>query len=221
MRHQQSIDGRQRFPRLRILIPARAGSTRVPRKNLQEIIPGKPLLAWTIELYQRMLPGVPIVVATEDHETSKIAVALHCELHGRCLEDIQDTRQGDGVFADLIDCHPGDTILLTQCTSPFTFRSEVERALANPLPYIYSAYQGVLHQCGDGGARSQMIPPSTIVTGNFAIARQPFHDTTIWRHREFASPISWESSLDINNPADLESARRMARGLTLDVLLTH
>jgi len=209
---------------LRILIPARGGSTRIPHKNLQEIIPGKSLLAWSIELYQRMLPGVPIVVATEDHETSKLAIRHGCELHGRCLEDIQDTRQGDGILADVIDCHPGETILLIQCTSPFTYRSEIEKALASPLPYIYSAYVGPLHQCGDGNTKSQQLPTTTVVTGNFAIARQPFNESQrngIWRHPAFASPISWESSLDINNPADLESARRMARSLTLDVLLTH
>ena len=221
MRHQQSTSDRDRFPTLRILIPARAGSVRIPRKNLQEIVPGKSLLQWTIELYHRVLPGVPIVVATEDHETSKLAISLHCQVHGRCMEDIQDTRQGDGILSDLIECYPGETIMLVQCTSPFTLRSEIERALANPLPYVYSAHQGKLHTCEDGGARSQDLPPITLVTGNFAIARQPFHDTVIWRHPQFASQVGLSSSLDINTPAALDEARAMAKALTLELLMSH
>lgn len=224
MRHQQATSGRDRFPRLRILLPARGRSTRIPHKNLQEITPGKSLLAWSIELYQRLLPGVPIIVATEDHPTAKLAITCGAQLHGRCLEDIQDTRQGDGIFSDLLDCYPGDTILLVQCTSPFTYRSELEKALANPLPYVYSAYQGQLHTCGDGNTKSQNLPTTTLVRGNFAIARQPFaevHRDGIWRHPAFASPVSWESALDINTPADLESARHLAQALTLETLLNH
>jgi CMP-N-acetylneuraminic acid synthetase len=221
MRHQQATHGRDRYPKLRILIPARAGSTRIPRKNLQVLIPGKSLLAWCIEFYQRALPGVPIVVATEDHETSKLAVFLKCELHGRCLEDIQDTRDGDGILADLLDCHPGKTILLAQCTSPFTYRSELELALANPLPYVYSAHVGAMHTCNSGLAKSQDIPASVIVTGNFSIARQPFHETRIWSHPQFASPVSLSSAIDINTLADLELARRQAQVITMEHLLVN
>lgn len=221
MRHQQATAGRDRYPSLRILIPARAGSTRIPRKNLQELIPGKSLLQWCVEFYQRALPGVPIVVATEDHETSKLAISLKCELHGRCLEDIQDTRDGDGIFFDLIDCHPGETILLAQCTSPFTYRSELERALDNPLPYVFSAYQGVFHQCEDGTKKSQALAPTTVVTGNFVIARPPFPSTKIYRHPAFSSPVSLLSALDINDQADLTEARRLAPAITLDLLLSN
>ena len=216
--------GRDRFPRLRILIPARGGSTRIPHKNLQELTPGKTLLAWTLELFSALLPGVPITIATEDHETNKIALEHGCELHGRTLDDIQDNRDCYGIFRDVMDCYPDAEVLLTGCTSPFLYRSELELALANPLPYVYSAYTGALHTAATGDQKSQDIAPSTILTGNFFLARQPWlrrHQPAIWSHPAFASPVSWESATDINTPADLDSARRLARGLTLDVLLNN
>lgn len=202
----------------RILIPARGGSTRIKKKNLQEIVPGKSLLQWSIELYQRFLPGVPIHVATECHETSKLAVRLGCLLHGRVLEDIQDIRSGWCILQDFMDCYPGDTVLGVQCTSPFTYRSELLRALANPLPYLYAAYQGTLHTCGDGSAKSQTLPTSTVITGNFYLARQAFPDPVVWRLPQFATPVSWLSGIDINTPDDLEEARKIAKRISHDDL---
>lgn len=210
--------GRERFPRLRILIPARGASTRIKDKNLQEIIPGKSLLAWTIELYQRYLPGVPIHVATESHPISRQAVALGCHLHGRIFEDIVDTRDGFGILRDFTECYPGAEVLLVECTSPFTYRSELERALASPLPWQRAAYCGPLHLPGDGTTRSQHLPPRHLLTGNFYLQRTPYPNLDVWSAPEFACPVSWTSAIDINWPEDLETARLLAPVLTHDHL---
>lgn len=211
MTQQQSFIASERYPRLRILIPARGGSVRIPHKNLQDLVPGKSLLQWSVELYQRFLPGIPIHVATDCHQTSKLAVRLGCALHGRELGDIQDTRCGYEIMRDFHDCYPGDTILTVQCTSPFTFQSELLRALDNPLPFLYAAYTGAIHTCGDRSLKSQELPITTVVAGNFYLARQPFGDASIWRLPQFASSVSWLSAIDINNQDDLDLARVIAR----------
>lgn len=211
---------RHHHPGLRIVIPARGGSTRIPRKNLQWIVPGKSLLQWAVEFYQRALPGVPIVVATEDHETSKLAITLGCQLHGRCIEDIQDTRAGSGILFDMLDCHPGETILLAQCTSPFTLKSELSRALSNSLPYVQSAHIGKLHPIGDAKTKSQNLPTTTVFTGNFIIAREPFPAGLLCLP-QFASHVSLLSAIDINNQSDLDEARHLAEIITHDYLLSH
>lgn len=54
------------------LIPARGGSKRVPRKNLAQLA-GKPLIAWSIELAQKMPEINRIIVSTDDREIMEVA----------------------------------------------------------------------------------------------------------------------------------------------------
>lgn len=204
---------------LRILIPVRGNSTRIPQKNLQELVPGKSLLQWSIELYRLFLPGVPIHVATECPQLSKLAVKLGCFLHGRTLADIQDQTGNPDILNDFLECYPDDTVINVQCTSPFTFCSELMAALEKPGRLVYSAYQGTLHTCGDKLAKSQDLPIQTVVTGNFGVVRQPIGGDD-WRQPRFASPVSWLSAVDINTPDDLQQARFLAHRITQQDLLT-
>lgn len=204
---------------LRILIPARGASTRIPQKNLQELVRGKSLLQWSIELYQLFLPRVPIHVATECQQTSKLAVRLGCLLHGRTLEDIQDKRGNHGILNDFLECYPDDTVIHVQCTSPFTFYSELMAALEKPGKWVYSAYQGTLHTFGDKMAKSQHLPIQTVITGNFCVTRSPIIGDE-WQRSCFASPVSWLSAVDINTPDELQQARFLARRITHQDLLT-
>ena len=55
-----------------IVIPARGGSTRLPRKNLRMLL-GKPLIVWTIEDAKKSLYADKIVVSTDDDDIKKIA----------------------------------------------------------------------------------------------------------------------------------------------------
>jgi len=54
------------------VIPARGGSKRFPRKNIQPLA-GKPLLLWTLEAVQRAEIFNRIIVSTEDEEIAEIA----------------------------------------------------------------------------------------------------------------------------------------------------
>ena len=55
-----------------IVIPARGGSKRLPRKNVRNLC-GKPLLAYTIESAIEADLGCPVIVSTEDSEIAEIS----------------------------------------------------------------------------------------------------------------------------------------------------
>lgn len=57
------------------LIPARAGSKRVPGKNTK-LLGGKPLLQWTIEAAKASGVFAEIVVSTDDDKTGELAQSL-------------------------------------------------------------------------------------------------------------------------------------------------
>lgn len=209
------------YPRLRILIPARGGSTRIKQKNLQEIVPGKSLVQWCVELYQAMLPGTPIVVATECHETSKLAIKLGCALHGRRPEDIDDTRPGYGIIQDIQDCYPDDDVMLVHCTSPFTFKSEVIKALDKSYPFIMSGYQDRIYLPSYGHAKTQTYPVTTVFTGNFMIARAPFENNSVFTQEQSLSVVSRVSSHDIDEQLNLDEVRRLASVINHRFLLTN
>ena len=58
------------------IIPARGGSTSVPRKNIRPFL-GKPLIAWAIEALQKSGVVTRVIVSTEDAEIADVA-----RLHG-------------------------------------------------------------------------------------------------------------------------------------------
>lgn len=60
------------------VIPARAGSKRVPRKNAR-VIAGRPLLAWSIEHARRCTTPMRVVVSTDDPELQSLALAAGAE----------------------------------------------------------------------------------------------------------------------------------------------
>ena len=55
--------------RIRCVVPARVGSTGVPRMNLR-VVGGKPLLVWTVEQALSGRPAMDVVVST-DHEVAE------------------------------------------------------------------------------------------------------------------------------------------------------
>jgi CMP-N,N'-diacetyllegionaminic acid synthase len=58
--------------RILAVIPARAGSKRLPGKNLR-VLAGKPLLAWTIEAAARSGVFSEVLVSTDDEQTAEVA----------------------------------------------------------------------------------------------------------------------------------------------------
>jgi 3-deoxy-manno-octulosonate cytidylyltransferase (CMP-KDO synthetase) len=62
-----------------IVVPARLGSQRFPRKLLQEVH-GRPLILWTADNLQRIAPAVPLYFAVAEEELAEVlgAAGLRC-----------------------------------------------------------------------------------------------------------------------------------------------
>jgi CMP-N-acetylneuraminic acid synthetase len=199
---------------MRILIPAKGKSSRIPRKNLASLIDGKSLLQWNIELFHEFFPSIPIHIATEDSDIIALADDLNCDVYPISEDDINDRRSVTDMLIEFMGDYADRPIILTHCTAPFTFKNELLIALGKKDPISYSAYIGKIHTCENNNF-SQNLDNSIIRTGNFVIVRaDEILDSNEWINPKYAVPVSWLSSIDINELEDLELSRFLAQRIT-------
>lgn len=118
-----------------ILIPARGGSKRLPRKNLLDLN-GKPLIAWTIEQAIESGIGDMIIVSSDDPEILEIAscysnsnviayqrsepLSTDTATTMDVILDVIKTQQSSGVIAE--------NLVLLQPTSPLRTSEDIKFA---------------------------------------------------------------------------------------------
>jgi CMP-N,N'-diacetyllegionaminic acid synthase len=119
------------LPRLAVIVPARGGSKRIPRKNLA-LCAGRPLIDWTIEYARGALWGLErdgmaegaIIVSTEDPEIAAFARAAGVSVLDRPAELATDEALTAPVIAHAVtqlDLFPGsrpDYVAVLQPTVP-------------------------------------------------------------------------------------------------------
>ena len=115
--------------RLIAIIPARAGSKRLPYKN-KRMFHGKPLIAWTIEQAKACRSVDNILVTTDDDEVVDIAKQYDCLIRRRPDELCQDDSTSADVVLDATIHAPvaamfSDFVLL-QPTSPLRIPADIE-----------------------------------------------------------------------------------------------
>ena len=92
----------ERHKRQIAVIPARAGSKRLPRKNIVDFR-GKPMIAWTIEAALTAGSFAQIVISTEDAEIATIAGKFPVTVRDRPRELAGDTARVVDVCVDVLD----------------------------------------------------------------------------------------------------------------------
>ena len=118
-----------------VVIPARGGSKRLPGKNIQ-LLGGKPLIEWTIELAKQLPRVVDIIVSTDDHQIARIATCAGATVPGlRPAYLATDGASTIDVCIYELDCYEGtngkvDGLLLLQPTSPYCRLETLERAMS-------------------------------------------------------------------------------------------
>lgn len=119
-----------------VVIPARGGSKRLPRKNVLPLA-GKPLICWTIEAALEAKLNARIMVTSDDEEI--LAIARQYQSRGviaykRPDELATDTASTADVLIDAIKAeqaagHDPKTLVLLQPTSPLRNAEDIRGAL--------------------------------------------------------------------------------------------
>ncbi|MBS4014239.1 MAG: acylneuraminate cytidylyltransferase family protein [Bacteroidetes bacterium] len=117
-----------------VIIPARAGSKGVPRKNIK-CLANKPLIQYTIEAAREVFSDKEICVSTDDIEIVKLVENLEMKVpFFRPKELATDTASSYEVLLHAIDYYEKnifvpDTIILLQPTSPYRRGVHIKEAL--------------------------------------------------------------------------------------------
>jgi CMP-N-acetylneuraminic acid synthetase len=109
------------------LIPARAGSKRIPKKNIKFLC-GKPLIAWTIETALKSTKLSNVIVSTDDEEIADIAKSYGANVpFMRPSHLSEDLTPGIAPALHALEHLPNyDVILLLQPTSPLRKNEDID-----------------------------------------------------------------------------------------------
>ena len=211
---------------------ARGGSKGIPRKNLQ-LLDGKPLLGWSIEMGQSLSEVDDVFVSTEDAEIAEVAASFGAKIIKRPENLAEDStpellawqhaimwvQERDGSF---------DRFLSLPTTAPLRSREDVQSCLelldentdvvitmkeASRSPWFNMVSEGVngeLNLLVEGNyTRRQDAPIGYDVTTVAYVLRPKFamNHQRLWDGRVKGIVVPSERALDIDTPLDLEIAR--------------
>ncbi|MEM6664249.1 MAG: pseudaminic acid cytidylyltransferase [Pseudomonadota bacterium] len=199
-----------------VVIPARGGSKRIPRKNLKSFH-GKPIIAWSIAAARQAETVTRIIVSTDDDEITEVAQTHGAEVPFRRDEALSNDHAGtvevirDAVVRlDLVDDLP---VCCLYATAPLVTGEMLDAGLAElrrtratfafPVADLGPRAERVYHRTGDRIApawpdmmprRSQDLPVSWFDTGQFywGLARD-------WRRPD---ALLWENAAGIEMSRD-------------------
>ncbi len=121
-----------------IVIPARGGSKRLPRKNILPLA-GKPLICWTIEAALETGLNARIMVTSDDEEILSVARRYGDKgliAHKRPAEFATDHATTADVLQEALDAeqqagNSAETLILLQPTSPLRSAEDIRTAVEN------------------------------------------------------------------------------------------
>jgi N-acylneuraminate cytidylyltransferase len=116
------------------IIPARAGSKGIPRKNVRPLC-GKPLIAYSIEhaLHTRSIDRV--VVSTDDPQIGSVSTNYGAEVVWRPAEISGDTASSESALLHTLDYlhsnenYEADLVVFLQATSPLRRPDDIQNAI--------------------------------------------------------------------------------------------
>ncbi|MCR5687532.1 MAG: UDP-2,4-diacetamido-2,4,6-trideoxy-beta-L-altropyranose hydrolase [Lachnospiraceae bacterium] len=179
-----------------IVIPARGGSKRIPRKNVR-IMCGKPLISYSIEnakaLREELNFDVDVAVSTDDEELGSIVEKRGVDVIARPAELATDNVTLDPVIYHALcrmeekkGCRY-DTVITMQATSPTLKMTTIRDAIlyfeeheydtvlsATNKPHLSWGVnpEGEFVKNYEKRLNSQQLPPNYLETGGFLITRR-------------------------------------------------
>jgi CMP-N-acetylneuraminic acid synthetase len=217
-----------------VIIPARGGSSRIPKKNIIDFL-GKPMIAYTIEACKSSNIFSRVVVSTDSEEIAEISKKLGADvpfLRTEAADPI--TPVSEAILfaleqAEKYYCEHFEYIAMAMANCPIRNADVIKKAYSNFVEKNYDSQISCfkfgymnpwwalkLSENGVGtrimdipvNARSQDLEPLYCPTGAIWIAKQEHlrkHKSFYGEHRYFE--IDWKSAIDIDNYEDLELAK--------------
>lgn len=217
-----------------IVIPARGGSKRLPRKNVLPLA-GKPLICWTIEAALESSLNAKIIVTSDDDEI--LSIVRHYKKDGVLAHKRPDALATDTAatidvikdacfFSESIHYNPS-TIVLLQPTSPLRTAENIRDAISlfnkkdskgtvvsvceveHPTAWTGSLGEDkVLSGIDFTGKRSQDYDKEYRLNGAIYVAdyQHVVISETIFSNNVYAYVMSKESSVDIDDRFDFRLA---------------
>lgn len=214
------------------LVPARAGSRRLPGKNTR-LIAGKPLIAWTIEAGLTARSIDRVMLSSDDDAAIDIAVSLGCEVPFKRPRYLAtDEASSLDVVLHLLD-ETGveeegfEWLVLLQPTSPLRTAEEIDEAMAlcrqagatscislsrlpKPAGFFGTVTEGRLAMnafATDGNAEPCLVNGAIYIT----------RIDSLRHNRTFAGPgalayfMDYRNSIDIDEPFEFTIAEALLR----------
>jgi len=224
------------------VIPARGGSKGLPGKNLMKV-GSVPLVARAIQAALGTSRIDAVFVSSEDRDILECAKAYGARPIERASEIACDTTSSEAVLLAALD-HPDvaalkpDTIVMIQCTSPFTSSGDIGKLVAlldderfaaavtvvEDHGFLWAAdgdgiASGINHDIAQQRARRQDIPPQYRETGAaYAMRVAPFRASS----SRFCGPVGLvvtdHPPIEIDSREDLELVRIIASQTTDETL---
>ncbi|MFT4280069.1 cytidylyltransferase domain-containing protein [Microbacterium sp.] len=224
-------------PAVVAIIPARGGSTGVPRKNVLPV-GGVPLIARAVAAARAAVRVDRVVVTTDDAEIARVAAEAGADIVDRPAELAGATATSESALLHALDVLDGrgvttGTVVFLQATSPFIDPAGIDEAVSlvvdEGFDAVFSAYEtyGFLWRRAEDGAaaalnhdasvrpRRQDREPHYFETGAFyAFDAAGFRAA---RHRFFGRvgivEVSERTAVEIDDPHQLGIARALATHL--------
>jgi len=223
------------------IIPARGGSKGIPRKNL-EMLGGKPLIAWPIELARTVARISRIIVSTDDTEIAQVAQKYGAEVPFiRPAQLSEDSVATQPVLQHALEYllqneqYVADNVILLYATTPFLKKERIESGITLLESNACKSVVGVREVHGlvwkkneKSGAYAQFYPQKRLnrqlfsklyeEAGNIYFSKATVilnQDQIVDETSTQFIHVSEDEMLDIDSPEDLEHARQMLKGTSL------
>mgnify|MGYP000204835496 CR=1 FL=1 len=218
------------------IVPARAGSKRIPRKNVADL-GGRPLVAWAIDAARAAKTLTRVVVSSDDPEVLELARAIDPRL---ALPRPPELSADDSPAIDYLrhailateaqGDAPWDATCIIQPTSPFTTAEDIDAVVTlcdrsgadaavsvmpvdhamHPIKFKRLEGDRLLPLIEDerGRVMASQLPKVFVRNGSVYVSRRTAVEAGDLLGRDCRGHVMpLDRSLDVNEPLDLDFAR--------------
>ncbi len=208
------------------IVPVRAGSRRLPNKNISDF-GGTNLLNWKLEQLKKVPEISKIVVSSDSDLMLEIAKNAGVETHKRAIEYCDEQTKSFGeVVQHIAESVDGDHIIWATCTAPLVEPIDYSNAIKSYLEGLEQGYDSLMsiepfkrylwnesgpinYKLGKEHVPSQQLEELYFVTDGILIA--PRLDMIKWSYFHGTNPVKFKldkvKCVDIDDKLDLLVAK--------------